>query len=152
MLVANLLAAALQYTLARRILHAPIQGWLESRPLLRFIQRAVVGHELRLQILLRLTPLSYLLGAAGVRYSGFMLANLVLITHVVVEVHLGHAGKQLVTHGFSNSQQGWQHALLVHGGTAMGILAIILVSKIAHRAVPNAIVESDADQADSGPD
>ncbi|MEZ5460953.1 TVP38/TMEM64 family protein [Dokdonella sp.] len=155
MLFANLLAAAIQYGLARRILHTPIQRWLESRPLLRSIQRAVIGHELRLQVLLRLTPLSpapisYLLGAAGVRFSGFMLASLVLMSHVIVEVYLGHAGKQLVAHGFNNAEHGWQHALLVYGGTAMGILAIVLVSKIAHRAVLKAIAESEAEKADSG--
>lgn len=151
MLLANLLAAAIQYGLARRLLHDPIQRWLESRPLLRSIQQAVIGHELRLQVLLRLTPLSpapisYLLGAAGVRFSGFMLANLVLITHVAVEVYLGHASKQLVTHGFNGAQQGWQHALLVYGGTAIGIFAVLFVSRIAHRAVLKAIAESDAEK------
>jgi len=151
-LVANLLAAALQYALARQILHAPIQRWLQSRPLLRSIQKAVIGNELRLQCLLRLTPLSpasisYLLGAAGVRFPGFMLANLLLMAHVGVEVYLGHAGKQLVTHGL-NGAQGWGHSLLVYGGTAVGICAVLFVSKIAHRAVFDAIAESDKEKGD----
>lgn len=149
MVLANLLAAAVQYGLARRLLHAPIQRWLESRTLLRSIQNAVIGDELRLQLLLRLTPLSpapisYLLGTAGVRFPGFMLANLVLVTHVVVEVYLGYAGKQLVAHGFNGAQQGWPHLLLVYGGTAVGIIAILFVSRVAHRAVLLAIAESEA--------
>ncbi|MGB0134415.1 TVP38/TMEM64 family protein [Dokdonella sp.] len=157
MLFANLLAAALQYGLARKILRAPIQRWLQSRPLLRSIQKAVTGNELRLQCLLRLTPLSpapisYLLGAAGVRFPGFILSSLVLITHVAVEVYLGHASKQLVAHGFNGTQQGWQHGLLVYGGTALGILAVVLVSKVAHKAVLNAIAESDTERNNSKPD
>jgi uncharacterized membrane protein YdjX (TVP38/TMEM64 family) len=45
------------------------------------ITRAVKGDEFRLQMLVRLTPLNpasvnYLLGAAGVRFSGFLVACL----------------------------------------------------------------------------
>ena len=145
--VGNMLAAALQYALARRLLHRPIQRALETRPLLSAIQRAVTGNELRLQFLLRLTPLnpalvSYLLGAAGVRFGGFMLASLALISHFAIEVYLGHAGKQLVTSGFKSGQDGWLHESLIYGGAAIGLIAVILVSKAAHRAVLRAIAES----------
>lgn len=149
MLVGNLIAAALQYGLARRLLHEPIQRALETRPLFRSIQSAVIRDELRLQLLLRLTPLnpaliSYLLGAAGVRFAGFMLASLVLISHFAIEVYLGHAGKQLVTKGFGGAHGGWQHGLLIYGGIAVGLIAVILVSKAAHRAVLRSIAESSA--------
>ena len=152
--VGNMLAAALQYALARHMLHAPIQRALESRPLLRAIQRAVVGNELRLQLLLRLTPLnpalgSYLLGAAGVRFGGFMIASMALVSHFAIEVYLGHAGKHLITSGFGINQGGWQHGLLIYGGTAVGLIAVILVSKAAHRAVLRAIAEHSANAADS---
>lgn len=149
LLAGNIIGAALQYALARRLLHAPIQRALESRPLLRSIQAAVIRDEFRLQLLLRLTPLnpaliSYLLGAAGVRFGGFMLASLVLVSHYAIEAYIGHTGKQLVTNGFTATQHGWQHALLIYGGMAMGIIAIVLVSKAAHRAVLRAIAENSA--------
>ncbi len=152
MLAGNLIAAALQYGLARRLLHEPIQRALETRPLLRSIQSAVIRDELHLQLLLRLTPLnpaliSYLLGAAGVRFIGFMLASLALISHFAIEVYLGHAGKQLLSKGFTGAQGGWQHGLLIYGGTAVGLTAVILVSKAAHRAVLRAIAENSADAA-----
>ncbi|HET9031376.1 MAG TPA: VTT domain-containing protein [Dokdonella sp.] len=155
LLVGNLLAAALQYALARRLLHARIQRALQSRPLLHSIQKAVIGNELRLQFLLRLTPLnpalvSYLLGAAGVRFGGFMLASLALISHFAIEVYLGHAGKQLISNGFSGDQAGWMHELLIFGGAAIGLIAVVFVSRVAHRAVLRAIAESAAD-ADKAP-
>ncbi len=154
MLIGNLIAAALQYGLARRLLHGPIQRALESRPLLRSIQSAVIRDELHLQLLLRLTPLnpaliSYLLGAAGVRFAGFMLASVVLVSHFAIEVYLGHAGKQILAGGFGVAQGGWQHGLLIYGGTALGLTAVILVSRAAHRAVLRAIAENSAGAAES---
>jgi uncharacterized membrane protein YdjX (TVP38/TMEM64 family) len=154
-LAGNLVAAALQYTLARRLLHGPIQEALERRPLLRAIQGAVMRNEIRLQVLLRLTPLnpaliSYLLGAAGVRFSGFILSTLVLASHFVIEVYLGHAGKQLVASGFTHAEGGWQHNLLIYGGAAIGLIAVLVVSKAAHRAVLREIAENaEADKADN---
>lgn len=155
LLVGNLLAAALQYALARRLLHAPIQRALQSRPLLRSIQKAVVGDELRLQFLLRLTPLnpaliSYLLGAAGVRFSGFMLASLALVSHFAIEVYLGHAGKQLVANGLNGVPPDSHHQWLIYTGAAVGLVAIFLVSKAAHRAVLRSIAESGAGADDAG--
>lgn len=152
LLIGNLIAAALQYGLARRLLHARIQHALQSRPLLRSIQSAVIRDELRLQVLLRLTPLnpaliSYLLGAAGVRFAGFMLASLVLLSHYAIEAYIGHAGKQWLTRGFAGTHDGWQHGLPIYAATAVGVLAIILVSKAAHRAVLRAIAENSADPA-----
>jgi uncharacterized membrane protein YdjX (TVP38/TMEM64 family) len=149
MVIGNLLAAALQYALARRLLHAPIQRALESRPLLRAIQHAVIRDETRLQLLLRLTPLNpamvnYLLGAAGVRFPGFMLASLLLASHFSIEVYLGHAGKQLVSKGFDHARAGWQHEALIYAGVALGLLAVVLVSRAAHRAVIRAIAETRA--------
>ena len=70
----GLLASALQFTFARRLLRARIERTLAAKPSLAAIQPAVTQDELRLQLLLRLTPLNpatirYLLGAAGVRSS-----------------------------------------------------------------------------------
>jgi uncharacterized membrane protein YdjX (TVP38/TMEM64 family) len=152
-LAGNIIAATLQYTLARRLLHGPIQNALEKRPLLRAIQGAVMRNEIRLQVLLRLTPLnpalvSYLLGAAGVRYVGFILSTLVLASHFVIEVYLGHAGKQLLANGFTHAEGGWQHNLLIYGGAAVGLIAVVIVSKAAHRAVIRAIAEdAESDKA-----
>jgi uncharacterized membrane protein YdjX (TVP38/TMEM64 family) len=77
--LAMLLAAVLQYALARRLLHERIERLLAGRPLLVSIERAVKKQEFRLQLPLRLAPLnpatiSYLLGATGVRFGGFVLA------------------------------------------------------------------------------
>ena len=61
---------------------------------------AVARSELKINMLLRLTPLnpatvSYILGATGVRFPGFLLACLALTPHLLIEVYFGFAGKHL---------------------------------------------------------
>lgn len=148
-LLGNILAAALQYGLARWLLHDPIQRSLQKRPLLRALQGAVLREGIRLQVLLRLTPLnpalvSYLLGAAGVRFGGFVLASLVLGLHSIIEVYLGHAGKQLVAKGLTGTADPWQHNLPMLAGAVVGLAAVVLVSKAAHRAVLRSLDETRA--------
>lgn len=99
-LVGSLLAAALQYALAQRLLRSRIERAIAAKPSLAAIQRAVSRSEVRLQALLRLTPLNpamtnYMLGAAGVRFAGFLFACLALAPNLFIEVYFGYAGKHL---------------------------------------------------------
>ena len=94
----SLLAGSVQYALSRHVLREPIERKLAANSSLAAIQRAVKRNELRLQVLLRLSPLnpatiSYLLGAAGVRFTGFLTACLALVPGLAIEVYFGHAGK-----------------------------------------------------------
>ena len=57
-LAGSLLAATIQFALARRLLRERIQRMLAARPSLAAIQRAVSCDEFRLQLLLRLPPLN----------------------------------------------------------------------------------------------
>jgi len=148
-LAGNLLAAVLQYALSRRLLRARIQRTLEARPFLAAIQRAVLRDELRLQLLLRLAPLnpatiSYLLGAAGVRFRGFLVACLALLPHLLLEVYLGHTGKQ-VARMASGGRTAEVHDAMILAGLALWIFVVVLVSRAAHRAVRQAVAESEAD-------
>lgn len=149
-LVANLLAAALQYLLARRLLRAPIDRFVARRPALAAIQRAVHGDELRLQALLRMMPLnpatiSYLLGAAGVSFGGFIFACLALSPHLFLEVYVGYAGKHAAHVAGRDVQQVYVHDLVVFGGLAVTIVVITLLSRLAHRALTTAMAGQDTD-------
>lgn len=139
-----LLASVLQYGLARRLLRARVQRLVTARPALLLLQRAVMGDELRLQLLLRLTPLnpatvSYLLGAAGVRFRGFLVACFAILPHLLFGVYLGHAGRHV---GELTSDAG--HATVLHdltlaGGLAAGLVAMILLSRAARKAIARAV-------------
>jgi uncharacterized membrane protein YdjX (TVP38/TMEM64 family) len=145
--LAMLLAAVLQYTLARRLLRGRIERLLAARPLLASIERAVRRQELRLQLLLRLAPLnpatiSYLLGAAGVRFGGFMLACLAVAPHLLLEVYFGYAGRHVAHMAARDHQELYVHDLAVLGGLAIAMVVLALVSKMAYKAVLGAVAES----------
>lgn len=137
------LAAAIQFALARGLLHARIERTLSSRPSLAAIQRAVRRDELRLQFLLRLTPLnpatiSYLLGAAGVRFTGFLTACLASIPGHFAEVYFGHVGKHAASLA-GGDRAAHLHDLVVFGGFVLCITVMVMISKIARKAVMDAV-------------
>ncbi|UCH19520.1 MAG: TVP38/TMEM64 family protein [Deltaproteobacteria bacterium] len=136
-LAGSLLAGAMQFALSHKLLRARIQRTLPARPSLAAIQRAVSRDEFRLQVLLRLTPLnpatiSYLLGAAGVRFAGFLIACLALTPNLVIEVYFWHAGKHAARLAGSGAQTAHLHDLAIIGGLAVCVAVMVLVSRMAN--------------------
>jgi uncharacterized membrane protein YdjX (TVP38/TMEM64 family) len=156
-LAGSILAAAIQFALAHQLLRARIQRTLAARPSLGAIQRAVSRDEFRLQALLRLTPLnpatiSYLLGAAGVRFSGFLIACLALTPNLIIEVYFGHVGKHAARLAGSNARATHLHDLAIIGGLAVCVAVMVLVSRMARKAVTQAVAESDTETPESESD
>ena len=156
-LAGSVLAGMMQYALSRKLLQARIQRMLAARPSLAAIQRAVSHDEFRLQVLLRLTPLNpatitYLLGAAGVRFSGFLIACLALTPNLVIEVYFGHVGKHVARLAGSDARTAHLHDLAIIGGLAVCIAVMVLVSRMARKAVRQAVAESDIEKAESDSD
>jgi uncharacterized membrane protein YdjX (TVP38/TMEM64 family) len=147
--VGSLVGATAQYLLARRFLHGPIQRMLARKPSLLTIERVVQRDQLRLQVLLRLTPLnpatiSYLLGAAGVRFPGFLVTSLGQLPALFLEVYLGHAAKHLARVAGGDSHIHLLSDLALFGGLGVGLVVMFLVSRSARRAVQVAIAEENA--------
>jgi len=154
-LAGSLLAGAMQFALSQKLLRARIQRALAARPSLVAIQRAVGRDEFRLQVLLRLTPLnpatiSYLLGAAGVRFSGFMIACLALTPNLAIEVYFGHVGKHAARLVGSDARTAHLHNLAIIGGLAVCIAVMVLVSKMARKAVMQAVAETEKAEGSAG--
>jgi uncharacterized membrane protein YdjX (TVP38/TMEM64 family) len=147
-LAGNMLAGTMQYVLSQKFLRARIQRMLAARPSLAAIQSAVSRNEFRLQVLLRLTPLnpatiSYLLGAAGVRFAGFLIACLALTPNLAIEVYFGYVGKQAAWLAGSDARTAHLHDLAMIGGLAVCIAVMIFVSRVARKAVMQAVAETD---------
>ncbi len=147
-LAGSVLAGAMQFALSHKLLRARIQRTLAARPSLAAIQRAVSRDEFRLQVLLRLTPLnpatiSYLLGAAGVRFSGFMIAFLALTPNLVIEVYFGHVGKHAARLAGSDARTAHLHDLVIIGGLVVCVAVMVLVSRMARKAVMQAVAVTE---------
>jgi len=147
-LAGSLLAAAMQFALSQKLLRSRVQRMLAARPALTAIQRAVGRDEFRLQVLLRLTPLnpatiSYLLGSAGVRFSRFLIACLALTPSLIIEVYLGHVGKHAAILAGSEARTAHLHDIVMIVGVVICVAVMILVSRIARKAVMQAVDESN---------
>jgi uncharacterized membrane protein YdjX (TVP38/TMEM64 family) len=154
-LLGTLVACPLQYWLSRRFLRARIQRALGKKPALDAIRRAVVQDEIRLQFLLRLAPfnpalMSYLLGATGVRFRGFMLACLAIVPHVLIEVYFGHVGKHVVQLAEGERRVDRMHVLSVACSVVIALVVLVLVSRAARKALMQAV--GDPVSADAAPD
>jgi len=148
----GIVAAALQFFLARTILHTHVQRALGSRPRLASIQQAVTRSEVRLQALLRLTPLnpatlSYIFGAAGVRFAGFLLACCAMLPNELIEVYFGYAGRHVAKIAGSNTAGLGLHDVTVVGGLVTGVVVMVLVSRIAREAVARSVAETSASRS-----
>jgi uncharacterized membrane protein YdjX (TVP38/TMEM64 family) len=146
-LAGNVLAASLQYALGRRLLRGRIDKALSRRPALVAIQGAVRQDQLRLQSLLRLTPLnpatvSYMLGAAGVRFATFLFACIGLLPHLVFEVYFGYAGKHIAHMASRGTSAVYIHDAVVLLGLAVTLLIIAILSRIAREAVREAVAQA----------
>jgi len=147
-LVGNLLAAGMQFKLSHRLLRSRIQRMLTAKPLLAAIQRTVCRDEFRLQILLRLTPLNpasinYILGAAGVRFSRFLIACLALTPNLMIEVYFGHVGKHAALLAGSSNRSAHLQDLAMIGGLLLSIAVMVFVSVLARKAIMQAVAEAD---------
>jgi uncharacterized membrane protein YdjX (TVP38/TMEM64 family) len=98
---------------------------------------------------LRLTPLnhatiSYLPGATGVRFSGFLMASLAAIPDLFIKVYFGHAGKH-VAHLFK-SKQGRKslQRCVFFAGLAVCVIVVFIVSRMARKALDAAVNKSSA--------
>ena len=140
--------AVLQYALGRRLLKKPIDGMLSRRPALLSMVDAVRRQELKLQFLVRLTPInramtSYILGAAGVRLSRFLLACFALVPSICLEVYAGSAGKHLAGLAGRSSHSMAIHDVVLVTGLVVAIGVMVMVSRIARRALEDATESSD---------
>lgn len=145
----SLLGAALQYALARRLLKHRIEHALRDRPAFTAILAAVRGDELRLQALIRLTPLnraftSYTLGAAGVGFARFELACLALLPSLCLEVYSGVAGRHLAHVAGESSDALALHDAMLVVGLAVAIAVVAVLSRTARRALDAAAARSSA--------
>lgn len=142
----SLVACPLQYWLSHRFLRERIARALAKKPSLDAIRRAVVKDEIRLQFLLRIAPfnpalISYLLGATGVRFGGFLLACTAILPHVLIEVYFGHVGKHVVEIAGGERHVDRMHVVSVACSVIIALVVLVFVSRAARKELMRAVAE-----------
>ena len=140
-----ILTAALNFLTARTLLRTRIEKMLEEHPKLRAIQRAVDREGLRLQLLLRLSPInpvsvSYVLGASGTRFSTFMFATIGLIPGLFCEVYFGYLASHVTKVAGNVSEHSTLRTVVTVVGFVFCIMLMVFISRVATKAIAEAEV------------
>lgn len=148
--VGTVLTAALNFLTARSLLRPRIERMLEQHPKLRAIRDAANREGLRLQLLLRLAPInpvsiSYVLGASGVRFSTFLIATVGLIPGLFAEVYFGYTASHLTKVAGKVSEHSTLHTVVTVAGFVVCVLLMIVIGRIATKALADVEAESAAD-------
>lgn len=75
------------------------------------------------------------------------IACLALIPNVVVEVYFGYAGKHAAHISGRDKSALYPHAIVVFSGLAVTIVVVIVVARMAHKAVMEAVAEAEENAA-----
>jgi uncharacterized membrane protein YdjX (TVP38/TMEM64 family) len=140
MLVAGLVSASIMYGLARSLLAGWILRWTGRRPRLARMLELARRDSWRLMILLRLSPLhygtvSYLLGAARVRYGPYLVTGLLVLPSAGFQAYLGHAARVVGQDVAAPGQVAIGRVVMLVGGLVATALLTVLLGRMARRAL-----------------
>jgi uncharacterized membrane protein YdjX (TVP38/TMEM64 family) len=137
---AALIAASLSFWLSRLLLRDRVLGVLARHPRLSAIEQAASREGVRLQLLLRLTPLhaaslSYATGASRVRFGAFLIGCLGMVPLSFVEVYFGYLASHVAKLAVSGPTHSTIHTVVTILGFAASVVVMVYVAHLAYRAV-----------------
>jgi uncharacterized membrane protein YdjX (TVP38/TMEM64 family) len=143
-LTGALVAQSLAFWLSRRFLQPLVLRAIANRPKFNAIRQAADQQGLRLQFLLRLTPLnpvlvSHVVGTTDTRFGSFLLGCLGLIPALFVQVYLGFAAKHMIK--AAAQEQG--HSVAETGVVVVGLITCLLLFILVTRAARKAMAQAE---------
>ena len=133
---------------ARRLARERIQRWLAGKPSFAAVDRAVAAEGWKIVLLTRLTPvfpftvLNYTYGLTGVSLPSYLWASAVgILPGTLLYIYLGSSVAETVS-----GQAGGLELVFRILGLAAAVLATILITRTARRALARAGVESPGDR------
>lgn len=147
------LGACAAFLVARYGARGAIERRIASSPRFAAIDAAIAAQGLRIALLLRLSPvfpfslLNYALGLTRVRFAHYALACVGMLPATSAYVYLGSLAGRLAGLGETSPGGAAVSPWLRHGLTALGVAAtlavVVVVSRIARRALASATGEPD---------
>ncbi len=141
MCTAGILGAAIDFWLARYLLHDRIEKALAGYPKLQAIAHAAGREGLKFHLLLRLTPvnpttLSYVLGGATpVSFTMFFIAAFGHIPGYVVEVYFGYVAEHVTKIAGGVRHHSSTHMIISVVGLVLSIAAMVVITQHARKAI-----------------
>lgn len=150
-LIGALVAQSLAFWLSRRFLQPRVLRAIAHRPKLTAIRRAADQQGLRLQFLMRFTPLnpmivSYILATTGISYGVFLLGCLGIVPALFVQVYLGFTAKHMI----KAAAQAQGHSMIETVVVVVGLVACLLLLLLVTRTARKAIAQAELQPEQSG--
>jgi uncharacterized membrane protein YdjX (TVP38/TMEM64 family) len=152
----SVLGATAAFVAGRTLARGFIEQRVASSPSFAAIDKAVAEQGIKIVLLTRLSPifpfnlLNYAYGLTRVRLRDYVLASWVgMFPGTVMYVYLGSAVKNVADLAMGKVQGGTGQTVLFFVGLAATVAVTIYVTRVAKRALNNAVAESNAPAGDT---
>lgn len=140
-LTATVVGSTAAFALSRGLMREAVSGWIERRPRMVAIERAVARDAFRLTLFLRMSPVmpfgffNYAAGALPITTGRFSLATAIGMTpRVILGVVVGSGGRAVLEAG-SLKALGWE-SILAYGFAIVATVAVtVLMARMASAAI-----------------
>ena len=148
--VGSIVGALLAFWVSRLLLRQRVRVFLDKHPRWSAIEEAAAREGLRLQLLIRLTPMpsatfSYIMGASRLGFKAFALACVGMIPGMFVEVYLGHVAGHAASVASGTSEHSLIHTAVTVLGLALAVVVMAYVTRLARRAIAASEVKLETD-------
>ncbi len=143
MVAGALAASCICYVFSRYLFRSRVQLLLSRNERTAAVVAATEQQGLRIQLLLRLTPLSpvllsYALGTTRTRFSTFLIACLGIVPGVFVEVYFGYVAKHAAKLAGNVNPESTLHHVATFSGLAICLIAMYFITQTARKALSEA--------------
>jgi pyruvate/2-oxoglutarate dehydrogenase complex dihydrolipoamide dehydrogenase (E3) component/uncharacterized membrane protein YdjX (TVP38/TMEM64 family) len=147
------LGAVSSFLLARTLLRDKVANWAAANPKFRSLDQAIGKQGFKMVLLTRLSPvfpfvlLNYFLGLTAVRTAPYVLANLIgMLPATFLFVYIGAAARDALA-GQMDASAGFYQQILKVVGLLATIAVVVVVTRIARKALREAEQEQEGDTA-----
>lgn len=148
--IASVLGAGAAFLTSRYLLRDRFGRRLVASSRFQRIDRAICRDGLRVMLLIRLSPvfpfslLNYALGLSRVRLRDYMLGSISMLPGTALYVYPGMVAGQVIALGAGRAQlQGADHYLTLVAGLLVTALAVVLLTRVARRALREEAEEAE---------
>jgi uncharacterized membrane protein YdjX (TVP38/TMEM64 family) len=140
--IGAVLGASAAYAVSLQLTRLPFLAWLDRDPRVLLARQAVAGSGMRVQFLLRLSPvvpftlLNYALGLSRVRYRDFLAASSGMLPAIVMYTYYGKVvgDVTILAAGAAPPRDAWYYMLMAVGLVST-VVATTMISRAARRAI-----------------
>jgi uncharacterized membrane protein YdjX (TVP38/TMEM64 family) len=157
--VGSVLGAAAAFLVGRTLLRGPIEKRITGYPRFQAIDRAVREQGFKIVLLTRLSPifpfnlLNYAFGLTNVRLWQYVLASWIgMLPGTVMYVYLGSALKSLAEVAAGAPEGGAPQTVFFVAGLVMTVIATVVITRVARRALNEAVAEHRTPREDGTQD